>query len=288
MTMPPDDLNTPPADGGTPPPSTDWRESIPEQFREAPFFKDAKTPDEALQHISNAASYMGNSIRIPGPDASDADRQSFYQKLTEKAPGVMPKPDGTNMEQVWNSLGRPSDPKEYRFDPPDGTEIPGDFESFAQVAHKHGLTQDQFKGVLNDIVTQQVTQSETLQAQQNEEMKALSIEWGLAFDNNLSAVKNFLRLTDAPEGIVDLIAEGAMSPAEIKWIHSIATQTKSSTELANQGQGNNSGMLPPAEAKDRIQEILNNQDHPYWRADDPRHHDAVKKMVELHKMANPG
>jgi len=283
--MPPDDLNTaPPSD--SPPSSGDWRESIPEQFREAPFFKDAKTPDEALQHISNAASYMGNSIRIPGPDASDTDRQAFYQKLTEKAPGVMPKPDDSNMEQVWNSLGRPTDPKGYQFTPPEGSEAPPDLDSFAQTAHKYGLTQEQFKGVLGDIVQQQTTQSETMQAQHNEEMRALNKEWGMAYDTNLSQVKNFLRLTDAPDGIVDMISEGVMSPAEIKWIHSIASQTKSSTELANH-QGTSNGALPPAEARDRIQEILNNNDHPYWNASDPRHADSVQKMVELHKMANP-
>lgn len=279
------------AGGGTPPadpPKTDsWLDSLPEPFRDAPFISKAKTPEEAVNEIKNAASYMGQSIRIPGEDASEEDRKAFYEKIMEKAPGVMPRPTEDNMDEFYKALGRPDNPDDYNVEFDEDDVVPPDFESFSKLAHKYGLSQDQFRGILKDVVADQKVQLETQSAEQKQELKKLSEEWGVAFDQNIGKVKNFLRLTDAPEGIVDLISNGAMSPEEIKWIHSIATQTKSPTELAEQDK-NYTAALTPSEARNRIQEMLNNQDHPYWNATDPRHKEAIDKMIEYQRAANPG
>lgn len=268
--------------------STDsWVDSLPETLREAPFLSKAESPEKALQELQNAAGHLGNSLRLPSEDASEEDRKAFYDRLSEKVPGLMPKPTEENMEEFYKALGRPENPDDYNYEPPEGKEVPGDFESFAKVAHKHGLTQEQFRGVLNDVLSGQWEQAEIAESEQNQEMSQLSQEWGQAFDQNLSAVKNFLRLTDAPEGVVDLISEGAMSPAEIKWLHSIASSTKSPTELVTQ-QTQQETALTPSEARTRIQEMMNNPEHPYWNATDPRHQDAIQKMLKLQKAANPG
>lgn len=272
--------------GGETSESTSWVDALPEQFRDAPFIGKADSPETALQAIKDAASYMGQSIRIPSDDASQEDRQAFYQKLTEKAPGVMIKPSDENMDQFYNSLGRPATPNEYNYEPPEGQDAPEDLSGFAEVAHKHGLTQEQFRGIIGEVVGSQHQANEIAASQQREEMKSLSKEWGLAFDGNITAVKNFLRLSDAPEGIVDLITEEAMSPAEIKWLHSIATSTASPTELVQQ-QTTQEAELTPYEAKNRIAEMMNNPEHPYWNATDPRHKDAIDTMLKYQKAANP-
>lgn len=264
--------------------TTDWRSSLPEELRDAPFFKEAAGPNDALKQIQNAASYMGNSLRIPGENAGEDDWKAFNQKLVEKVPGLMPKPGQENMEEVYAALGRPDKPEGYVYEPPEDVDLPTDYEAFAKVAHKHGLSQAQFKGLLDDVVGQSREQVEIAQAEHNQEMKDLNNEWGMAYDKNVSAVKNFLKLTDAPEGIQNLIEEGAMSAAELKWIHSIATATKSPTELAT--HQSNSTVMTPQEARNQIQEILNNSDHPYWKPNDPRNRDAIDKMVQLQRMAN--
>lgn len=272
-------LETGETDHGTPP--QDWRETLPEPLRDAPFIKAADDPDKALQEIQNAASYMGNALRIPGEDASEEDRAAFYSKLQEKVPGLMPKPTDENIQELYDYL-RPKSPDEYKFEAPEGREIPSDFEAFSKVAHKHGLSKQQFEGLLKDILEPQWEQQDSLAADQAQAMKELGKDWGAAYDQNMSMVKNFLRLTDAPEGIVELLSEGAMSPEEIKWIHSVAKATKSDTELANQ-EVQNPAAVTPDEAQARISEILNNPDHAYWNAADPGHQRAVRKVLELHK-----
>jgi hypothetical protein len=269
-----------------------WLDSVPEQFRDAPFFKAAESPDAALQAIQNAASYMGNSIRVPGDDASEEDIKSFHDKLKEKVPGLIPKPSDDNLEELYDFL-RPSSHENYRFEVPEGKEIPSDFEEFSKVAHKHGLSQKQFEGVLQDVLGSQWESQSQMEADHADAMKELGKEWGASYDQNLSTVKNFLRLTDAPEGIVDLISNNAMSPEEIKWLHSVAKSTKSAAEIMGQGDNGNPAMISPDEAQSRISEILNNPNHAYWNQSDPNHDRAVRKMVELHrfragdKSANP-
>lgn len=266
----------------------DWRSTLPEGFGEASFIKGADSPEAALTAINNAASHMGNSIRIPGEDASEDARNDFYGKILEKAPNLMPKPSEDNMDAFYASIGRPGKPDEYNFEAPEGREIPDDFAAFAEAAHKNGLTQDQFRGVLGEILGSAWEGSDAVEAAQAEEMKGLKTEWGQAFDQNIDQVKNFLRLTEAPEGIMDLVENGAMSPTEIQWIHSIATKTASSTELAKQTTTTVPNMLTPGEAQEKISEMLNNSEHPYWNNSDIGHKRAINRMVELQRMANPG
>lgn len=272
---------------GAPPQTTaDWRAELPQAFQEAPFIKAAESLDDAVAQLTNAASHMGNSIRVPSEEASPEERKAFYDKVLQKAPDLMPKPTEENLEAFYNSLGRPADYKEYKYEPPEGKEIPEDFEAFAEAAHKAGLSQEQFKSVLDGVLGNVWQQNEALEFEQQEAMKQLSQEWGLSFDQRMGVVQNFLKLTEAPEGIQNLLENGAMSPAEIKWIHEIATKTASTTELASQ-QSQGDAPLSPQEAKERINEIIANNDHPYWNAADPRHKQAVAKMLEYQKAAAP-
>jgi hypothetical protein len=262
---------------------TPWVESLPEPFREAPFIKASKSAEEALQNIQNAASYMGNSIKFPGEDASPEAKQEFYQKVLGKAPDLMYKPTEDKMDDFYKSLGRPENATDYKFDIPEGREVPSDFESFSKIAHENGLTDKQFKGILGKVLEEQWAEADSNAAAQAEEIVKLKGEWGTAYDQNMSRVKNFLRLTDAPEGIVDLFAENAMSPTEIRWIHSLAEQMKSAPELAEL-QTAQILTITPAEAREKIEEIMGNREHAYWNPNDPRHEDAKRKVVELHRL----
>lgn len=264
-----------------------WKDSLPEGFADAPFLKAAESPEAALQAITDAADYMGNSIRVPSENAGEEDVAAFYDKILSKAPNLMPRPDEDNMDAFYKSVGRPDKPEEYSYEAPDGKEVPEDFSTFAAVAHKHGLSQTQFRGILGDLLGPQWAAMETAENDQKEALSALAGEWGFKFDEHMNTVKNFLRLTDAPAGLVELISEGAMSTDEIKWLHNIASQTKSQVELNKQPASQPEGLLSPEEARMQISEMLNNPDHPYWVATDPAHQAAVQKMLKLQQMANP-
>lgn len=263
---------------------TSWKDELPEGFADAPFFKASETPEDVLSSIKNAAAYMGQSIRIPGEDASDEARKEFHTKVLEKAPALMFKPNEDDMDPFYASIGRPENPDGYQYEAPEGKEVPEDFNNFAAVAHKHGLSQTQFKGILGDILQAQWDANEVAEHDHGESLKGLATEWGAKHDINMSQVGNFLRLTNAPSGIVELFSEKAMSVDEIKWLHSIANGTKSATELADMQDPSNDE-LTPEEAQVKIQEMLNNKQHAYWNATDPTHKAAVQKMIDLQRMA---
>lgn len=265
----------------------DWRESLPEGLREAPFIKAAESVDKAVEQISNAASHMGHSVRVPGPDAGDDARKEFYEKILEKAPDLMPKPSDDNMDDFYKSLGRPDNPDEYKVEIPEDREVPSDFSQFSTIAHKHGLSQKQFQGIMSEILDSSFETQDNLEHEQAEALKGLSKEWGAAYEDRMKQVKNFLRLTDAPEGLVELVSNDALSPDELKWIHSVATSTQSDVELAKMQDPQNVA-LSPYEAQNQIQEMLNNPDGPYWDASSPNHKRAIERMLELQKMAHPG
>jgi hypothetical protein len=164
--------------------------------------------------------------------------------------------------------------------------MPEDFKTFAVTAFKNGLSQDQFKDVMNGILSPQWEAMDVIASEHKEEMKELNAEWGMAYDTNMSKVKNFLMLTDAPDGIVELATSDAMSAAELKWIHAVATATKSEIELTK-GQGTQPDMISPVEAQEKIQEMLNNSEHAFWNSSSPLHKEATNKMVKLQELAHP-
>ena len=47
-----------------------WKDALPEALRDAPYFKKAETVDQVLADLQGAAAWQGNSLRIPGPDAT--------------------------------------------------------------------------------------------------------------------------------------------------------------------------------------------------------------------------
>lgn len=265
----------------------EWKQSLPEQLREAPFFAKAENLESVVTEITHAAAHMGNSIRIPGEDASDDDRVAARQKVLERFPDLILRPNDDNANDFYNSLGRPESHDKYEFTPPEGQELPEDLSKFAEAAHEAGLTQKQYNSVLSAVLGDVYKNQEIAQNQQNDEMKALQGEWGAAFEGKVNTVKNFLRLSKAPEGILDLVENDAMSPTEIKWLLGLAEGTQNPTELAGQnGNLGGSDFMTPQEAQEAINDIMGNPQHAYFNPMDPLNKAAMEKMVKLHRIKN--
>lgn len=267
-----------------------WVDSLPEGMREAPFIKGAESLEDAVGQIQNAAQYMGNSIRVPGEDAGDEDRQAFLSKVMEKAPQLMLKPDlnePAQAEEFYKMLGRPEKAEDYQYQPPEGGDQPENLKAFAEIAFKNGLNQQQFQTMVSEILGQEQQLAEASSEEHKEEIRQLYNQWGMKYDENVRIISNFLKLTDAPEVLQEMLKDGTLSADEMRWFHNIASQTKSAVELAQQ-PGPTTDVLTPANAQAAIQEMLNNTAHPYWNAADPGHKKAVERMVQLQRMANPG
>lgn len=267
---------------------TDWIDSLPEDIRGHEAFKSVKaeTKDEAFASIAkqfvDQQTYLGNAIRVPGPDAGDEDRKKFYDKLMAKVPGLVPTPnpeDPDSIETAFRQLGKPESHDKY-------TKIEGMPESeqiaFAELAHQANLTDAQYQSLMKAIQGRQSKSEESAQAAFNEGMRELQREWGFGFKDHMEMVKNFMKGTKAPEQIMELAADNKLDPAVTKWFHEIATRIG----VENMNFDSNpleQSHLTPAEARSRISELLSNKEGPYWNAADPGHKEAVQRMVDYQK-----
>ena len=264
---------------------------MPEVLREAPMLAKASTPEEALQQLQNAAQHMGNSIRIPGEDAGEEDWSKFNSRLLEKVPGLMPKPDvesDENLQTVYKAMGQPDAPSKYQFEVPEGRnaeDVP--LETIQQLAHKAGLNQKQFNTILGGLMAKEWENQDQFSQEQTEDLKALQTDWGLATQQNMQAVTNWLSLTNAPESLVNMAKDSKLSAADYKWLHSVAVANASQTALTQLPKNDQEVPLTPQEALHKIDEILGNPEHPYFKASARGHQAAVKKMIDLHRFAHP-
>lgn len=231
---------------------------------------------------------VGNALHVPSEDANEDQVRAFHQKVLEKAPGLMLKPnldEDDARNDFFKSLGVPDDPSKYeevaienhKFDEVrDGT--------LRKLAHEAGLTPTQFKQVMGGILEFDRSQRISAEETNMEAMKELKLEWGMAYDDK-KKVADKVRDTFLP-----FIPEGQMDAQTIKALNAIGDQLLDSGDgigdLNRGDEGDKS--LTPADAKARIDEIMNNPEHAYWNRHAPGHKDAIEHMVDLQAAANPG
>lgn len=271
----------------------DWRTQFisDEYLRGNPALKDFDSVEGLARNFIDLQSHVGNSIRIPSEDAGPEARKEFYKKLGEKVPGLMPVPNSDDPEAlatVYNQLGRPESPDKYVI-PDMGEGVDNrTTEQFRDVAHRHGLTQKQFEGIVKDITQANLQGAQQFQAAHDAEMKSLrDQEWGVAYDDNLQLALNVAESTNAPPELVAAIKGNQATAATLKWLYGIGKQMVGEGKPLTSDQNNKDGRMIPSEAAARISEIMNNKQHPYWNPSDPGHNNALKRMLELQKMANP-
>lgn len=269
-------------------------ETLPEDLRGNEALKNFQDPGQLAKSYLELKSYQGNSLRIPGEDAGEEDRKAFIDKLTEKVPNLMLKPDfaegNEQAEEFFRTLGKPAEAKDYTVPEVEGFEVPEDrVEALRTIGHKMNLTKDQFTGIMAAVMEMDKADSEAVEAQIQQDVQALKQEWGAAFDERKNLVLAVAKHTGAPDRLIDSIANDAAGPDTMKWLLKVSNQFKGEgIQVAGQeNQGNGSGAMTPTEAQARISEINNNPQHPYWVASHPDHKKAMDEMVKLQGFANP-
>lgn len=257
---------------------------LPEDLREDPALKDFKDVGGLAKSFKDTQQHLGNAIRVPGEDASEEERKEFYQKLVEKAPGVMPKPDFDNpvqAQEFYRSLGMPEKAEEYELPEVEGIELDDDRIGFLRsVAHKVGVTKSQFHDFMHEVLKQDAEALSAKKSDHEKSMAELKQDWGHAFDERATMAEK------AREQFFPFIPKEEMGAETMKALYSVAEQLGGELAQLNRQEGD-TGKITPAEAQSQIGEIMRNRQHPYWNPSDPGHEDAVQRMVELHKLANP-
>lgn len=283
----------PPASTTEPPASTDWRSSLPDDLKASESLKSVKDIASLAKQFVDQQSYLGNAIRVPSEHASEADKKAFYDKLVKHAPDLIPRPnrdDPESMNAIFAALGRPDDKTLYEA-PEVAAElkefVPDErIDAFRDIAHKYGLTKDQFKGVMADVLSADAQIIQNQQEALNASRAALHKEWGAVFDERSAQALKLAESTGAPAAFVDAIKSGAVNGEALKWLHGLSARMGDKLNITK--DENSSGKMTPSEAQSRIDEIMRNRKHPYWDSHHPDHKRAMDTIVELGRLASAG
>lgn len=269
-----------------------WLDGIAdEHLRGAPGLQKFEGVEDLAKGYVDLEAFQGQSIRIPGEDASSEAIQEFHTRLTEKVPGLIPTPDLDNaeaMRTLYRQLGQPEEADGYKIPEIDTGDVAVDMslaDSFRGIAHEFGLSQRQYEGIIKKVTENNIRVAGENRDAHNEDQKSLHDEWGLAYDDNRKAALNVAKQTGAPQDLITAIEQRTASAATVKWLFDIHTQ--SGGEGLNFGRERGSGVLAPGEAQAKIDEIMSNSEHPYWNAQHPGNKAAVQRVLELQKAANP-
>jgi len=281
------------AAGGGAGEASNWRDGLPDEIKASPALANFEDISQVAKAFVDMKSYQGNSISIPGEDAGDEQRQQFVEKLIEKAPNVMLRPDLDNPEQsrdFYRTMGMPDKSDGYGVpeikDLPEGVNQDSErLDFFREIAHKAGLTKGQFDKIMSEVITQDISTATSTLESQKAEMESLKQEWGAATDDRLGQALGLMEKTKAPDHLIEAMKNNQLPADIIKWAHSLAVSIgQEGTNLGNSDLSNNGAALTPQEAQDKIDEIYANKDHPFHKGDPA----AMKRMVDLVAAKNPG
>lgn len=268
--------------------SDSFKEALPEEFRNDPSLKDINDVAALTKSYISAQRMLGSSVRIPSSDASDEARKEFYNRLTG-VPGVVRLPDDTDPESFGNfysKLGRPASADGYELDIPVAADPIA--KEFTRVAFDVGLTKNQATKLTQWNLEMASRQQQVFEAQRTDAQKTLKDRWGADYDNRFKgaqAARDYLidEYGDAMRNLVN--GPAGNNPAFIDVLSQFGEKLKESGTI-NTLNSVTYGMSA-SEAKDRLEEILNNRQHAYWKGNDPGHDEAVKKVGHLTAIVYP-
>jgi hypothetical protein len=222
--------------------------------------------------------------------ASVVDSYRGLEKLIGVKDKLLKLPDNDDQaawNEVYDKLGRPKDPKDYKFELPKETNP--EFESWARDNfHKLGLTKKQGEELLKGYVE---LNSNTVQKQEQAkqiDLKAqednLKKSWGHAFDQNVQMAKNAAAQFGFDAPTIDKLENAFGYEGAMKLLQTLGAKVgEASFVSSNSPKG--FGVLTPDQAKYEIAELKKDAGFiQKWSTGD---REAKAKLEHLHKWAYP-
>lgn len=262
--------------GGSPSPQVsipeNWKDALPEEFRKEAMLEHVKDVPTLVKNYVNAQKMIGkDKVVIPDPKfATQDDYKAFYQKL-----------------------GMPADIKDFKVELPKDSEFDQEFVGeFTKAAMENGILPGQANKLLSWYAAQEKQFAEKVQGEQmakiQKDMADYKTKVGAAFPKKVLYANKALEKFGGPELMKAFGSNPALGadPRFIEMLANIGQQVFG--EDVFQGEGGGGGGLTPAEARSKRNEIMGNQQHPYWNAAHPKHQEAVAEVNKLIQMENPG
>jgi hypothetical protein len=250
-------------------PTSSWKDSISEDFRNDPSIEKFTEIDALAKSYINATKMIGqDKIVIPTKNSSQEAWDEAYAKL-----------------------GRPESADKYALDaksdvvPFDETAI----KSFAEQSHKLGLNNKQAQGILefykNNMegsAQQAKIDTETAQSQAEQQLRQ---EWGRDFEGKVKQAGALAKANINPEVLDMTLSNGTRlgdHPEIIKGFAKIANMMSEDKIVATESENVNT----VADIETEISAITNDTDGPYWNKQHPDHDKVVQQVYTLREMLN--
>jgi|SaaInlV_130m_DNA_3_1039695.scaffolds.fasta_scaffold00592_3 hypothetical protein len=239
---------------------SDWKSGLSEELRADPTLANIKDAESAANTLIHQQKMIGSRVPLP---KTDEERSELYSKL-----------------------GRPDDPSGYELKVPEGygQYYPEEtMNSFREAGHKLGLSPDQMAGLMEwqkgaiDYQIEDERSQVNATAGESEEM--LRKEFGNNYDKNLRAANRALSVFGD-----DDIRQKLQDPRygnDPSLIRLLVKAGEGITEDSAKGTANNSLVMSPLDAQQRIDQINSDKGHAYWDAKNPKHSQAQKEMQDL-------
>ena len=250
-------------------PTSSWKDSISEDFRNDPSIEKFTEIDALAKSYINATKMIGqDKIVIPTKNSGQEAWDEAYAKL-----------------------GRPESPEKYTFDvKSDVVNMDeGAIKSFAEQSHKLGLNNKQAEGILDfyknnmeGSAQQAKIDTETAQSQAEQELRQ---EWGRDFEGKVKQAGALAKANINPEVLDMTLSNGTRlgdHPEIIKGFAKIAGMMSEDKIVSTESE--NVDTVKDLEAE--IAAISNDRNGPYWNKSHPDHDKMVQQVYTLREMLN--
>ena len=250
-------------------PTSSWKDSISEDFRNDPSIEKFTEIDALAKSYINATKMIGqDKIIIPTKNSGQEAWDEAYAKL-----------------------GRPESPEKYTFDvKSDVVNMDeGAIKSFAEQSHKLGLNNKQAEGILDfyknnmeGTAQQAKIDTETAQSQAEQELRQ---EWGRDFEGKVKQAGALAKANINPEVLDMTLSNGTRlgdHPEIIKGFAKIAGMMSEDKILSTESENTNT----VKDLESEINSISSDRNGPYWNKSHPDHDKAVQQVYTLREMLN--
>jgi hypothetical protein len=227
-------------------------EQIGEEYRDHASLKDINDIAALAKSYVETKAMVGNSIRVPGPDAGADAYEEYLNKLITNDPKLMMKPDFSTPEQshdFYRTIGLPEESAKYTN--PEGMKLDEAVEAeMRSLLYDAQIPQAAYAKIMSAFSDRQAQTTEMNTELHDSDMSQLKGKWGMALDDRINAAK---RMNDEFYPGRDF---ANLTSTEMQALYSIST---SMTGKGAQAAGDAGGIptkMTPDEANTQADEIM--------------------------------
>jgi hypothetical protein len=244
-------------------PAVDFKSLIPQEYKDERSLQNFSSMDSFVKSYLNANRMVGlEKLAIPNKHSTESDWDQVYQKL-----------------------GRPETPDEYKYNLPKESKLDSDsLNAFSKQAHKLGLLPQQADGIIQYY--QELANSSEIDANSKAETsrieaeKSLRKEFGPAYKDKINAARHLATNTLGNEFLSNtLLADGSIlgnNPTVVRAFADLASKLSEDSLV----KGEPSSYLSMSEINKQIA-ALQQPGSAYW---DKRHLNHEAAVQEVHSL----